>query len=113
MSEDTEAKLPLLTHLQFLVLDIVRSSQISGKDLRAALAKEGVRKTGPAFYQLMSRLEESHMLEGWYEQQVVEGQMLKERWYRISGDGVLAFEATENFYRSRWTGKLVFQGGNV
>src|SRR5262245_36631242 len=113
MYQETTDHLPPLTHLQFLVLDIVGSSQISGKDLRSALAKEGLRKTGPAFYQMMSRLEESKLLEGWYEQQVIEGQILKERWYRILGNGVLAVQATQNFYRKRLVANPVVHGGRL
>lgn len=79
--------LPELTHLQFLVLAVLSSNEMKGKELREALKKEGVNKTGPAFYQIMSRLEEAKFVESWMTQEIVEGQIIKEKNYKITGLG--------------------------
>jgi DNA-binding PadR family transcriptional regulator len=93
--------LPEITHLQYLVLGILADSEKSGREIRDHLAKEGEKKSGPAFYQFMSRLEEAKLLEGRYDQKVVEGQIIKERRYRITGSGMRAFDDTTNFYLAR------------
>jgi DNA-binding PadR family transcriptional regulator len=91
--------LPLLTHLQFLVLGLLMGcDERSGRYLREKLAESGALKTGPAFYQLMARLEDAGFVEGRYDQKVVNGQILKERCYRITGDGVAALEDVHDFY---------------
>ena len=59
--------LPTLTHLQFLVLGVLRADEQPGRIVREALASYGVRRSGPAFYQLMARLERARLIEGWYE----------------------------------------------
>jgi len=94
-------KLPTLTHLQFLILDIVGGAEMSGRDLREKLRARGVRKTGPAFYQLMARLEDAGFVKGWYDQKIIDGQIIKERRYRILGAGAKARENTLDFYRQR------------
>jgi hypothetical protein len=114
MSNEMDDNLPPLTHLQFLVIDIIGTGEMSGKDLREALAEEKVWKTGPAFYQMMSRLEESKMVEGWYEQQIIEGQIIKERRYKVLGNGFAAHKRTKNFYAARRTlGRPAFNLGGA
>ena len=51
--------LPSLTHLQFLVLGVLRTDEQSGRVIRQALHAYGIRRSGPAFYQLMARLEKA------------------------------------------------------
>jgi|SRR5579864_6757181 len=93
--------LPAVTHLQVLVLEAVKDGVASGRDLRDGLAGHGVRSSAPAFYQMMGRLEEAGLVEGWYEQRLVAGQNIKERRYRISRRGRRALEETRAFYLSR------------
>ena len=59
---------PSLTHLQFLVLGVLRNDPQPGRTLRKALSGYGIRRTGPAFYQLMARMEKERLVDGWYEQ---------------------------------------------
>ncbi len=59
-----------------------------------------MEKSGPAFYRLMARLEESELVKGWYEHEVVEGQMLRERLYRATAEGRMARDRTADFHRS-------------
>jgi DNA-binding PadR family transcriptional regulator len=92
---------PELSYLQILVIEAVGASQVSGRDLRARLAETGARKSGPAFYQLMSRLEESRFVEGEYAQKVIDGRVFKERVYRVTGEGERAARETFAFYQGR------------
>jgi DNA-binding PadR family transcriptional regulator len=89
---------PQLTHLQYAVLDVLRTDEMSGKGMRKCLSERGIKKSGPAFYQMMARLEEAKLVEGWYVQEIVEGQIIKERRYRIIANGIRAMQRTEQFY---------------
>ena len=94
----SQRKLPALTPLQFLVLGALLGEMRRGRDLRRELARYGVRRSGPAFYQMMARLEDAAWIDGFYTQQIVDGQIIKERGYRISAAGQRAWTATRDFY---------------
>lgn len=93
-------ELPALTHLQFLVLGVLLGGEQPGRVIREAIAGYGVRRSGPAFYQMMARLERDGMVEGWYEQLSAGGQAVKERRYRIKPAGARLWSATQSFYES-------------
>lgn len=100
MSEETRRfliVLPRVTHLQFLVLRLLMGGEMTGKQLREALAAEGEKKGLPAFYQLMSRLEEDGLVEGEYREVVVAGQRIRERNYWITGEGQVAVDEVRQF----------------
>ena len=105
------SRLPAITHLQFLVLAIVKGGDQPGRVLRTIIARHGVRRTAAAFYQMMARLERDGMVEGWYEQMTVGDQAVTERWYRILPAGARAWANTRAFYdeapvsaaRPRWS----------
>ena len=91
--------LPKLTHLQFCVLTILLNSELSGREVRERLKKDFKEKRSLAsFYQLMSRLEESGMIEGHYKTTSIVGQGIRTRYYKIIGHGVRAWEQTRDFY---------------
>jgi DNA-binding PadR family transcriptional regulator len=94
-------RLPAITHLQFLVLGLLREQAQAGRDIRSELQRHGVRRTAPAFYQMMARLEDAGLVEGWYDQKIVEGQLIKERHYRLRPAGARAWAATRDFYLAR------------
>lgn len=100
--------IPVLTHLQFLVLGVLRAEPQAGRALRSALSAYGIRRTGPAFYQLMARLEKDRLVDGWYEQVTVNDQAVTERHYRITGDGSRRWKEARAFYDhvARATAKL-------
>jgi DNA-binding PadR family transcriptional regulator len=107
-------RLPEITHLQFLVLEALADhDDAAGRHLREMLASYGVKRSGPAFYQMMGRLEDAVLVDGWYEQKLVAGQNLKERRYRLTKTGAHALADTRNFYlaraaaprRARWVKK--------
>ena len=103
--------LPGLTHLQFLVLGVLRHDPRPGRVLRGALASFGVRRTGPAFYQLMARMEKERLVDGWYEQIAVGDQAVTERHYRLTAEGTRRWKEACAFYehvvrastRLRWS----------
>jgi len=88
---------PRLSHLQFLVVGIVRAQTLAGREIREQLRAFNVRKSGPAFYQLMARLEDSALVEGTYHQEIVEGQIIRERTYRLRGTGRTAWNQCRKF----------------
>ena len=91
-------RIPDITHLQFLVLGMLRRGERPGRLVRRALAKHGVERTGPAFYQMMARLEDAGLVAGEYEQKVVDGQIIKERRYALTPRGDAAWTSTRAFY---------------
>jgi DNA-binding PadR family transcriptional regulator len=92
--------LPTVTHLQFLVIVEILAGATRGRDLRERLKKAGVRQSGPAFYQMMASLEDNGFVSGWYEQQVIDSQILRERHYKVLAAGRKAAEASHDFYRA-------------
>jgi hypothetical protein len=90
--------LPALTHLQFIVIGALLAGEQSGKDIRCELKRQGVRRTAPAFYQMMARLEDAAWIDGFYTQEVVDAQIIKERRYRVTPAGVRAWNSTRDFY---------------
>ena len=92
--------LPSISHLQFLTLGLLLSSEQSGRVIREAAAEFGFRRTGAAFYQLMSRLERDGLVEGWYDRATVGDQTVTERRYRITAAGTRAWKETRAFYEA-------------
>ena len=94
----SKPQLPALTHLQFLVLGVLRNEDLPGRVLRDALAAYGIRRTGPAFYQLMARMEKDRLVDGRYEQITVGDQAVTERRYRITAEGKKRWSDVRAFY---------------
>lgn len=92
------SQIPRLTHLQFLVVGIVRGGSLPGRAIRKQLEDFGVRKSGPGFYQMMARLEDAGLVKGRYEQEIVEGQMIRERHYTVTASGSKAWNGSRDFY---------------
>ena len=91
-------KVPDLTHLQCLVLGLLADGEVSWQTIRTGLGRHAMRKTGPAFYQVMARLEDAALVRGRYDQKVIDGQIKKERRYKLTGKGSKAWEATRTSY---------------
>jgi len=95
--------LPRLTHLQYLVVSEVARGDAPGRAIRERLREAGVRQSGPAFYQLMAGLEDGGFVSGWYEQQIVDGQIIRERHYKALAAGLRAVDESRRFYGARGT----------
>ena len=93
-----KARLPRLTHLQFLVLGLLRGGEQPGRVIRQTLAAHGVRRSAPAFYQLMARLERDRLVDGWYEQVAAGDQNVTERRYRLRPAGAKLWTDARDFY---------------
>jgi DNA-binding PadR family transcriptional regulator len=93
--------LPTLSHLQFQIIGVLKGGEQSGQYVRDELAQQGVKRSGPGFYQLMARLEEGGFVKGRYEQLLIDGQAVKERRYKLTASGVRAWDATGAFYASQ------------
>jgi DNA-binding PadR family transcriptional regulator len=106
-----EPELPSITHLQFLVLGVLLAGEQPGRTIRDVIASFGLRRSAPAFYQMMARLERDGMVQGWYEQITVGDQAVTERRYRITAAGSKLWSRTRAFYenvslaatRQRWS----------
>jgi DNA-binding PadR family transcriptional regulator len=91
-------RLPKLTHLQFLVLGLLREGEQRGRTIRDRLAAHGVKRSAPAFYQLMARLERDRLVDGWYEQVTAGDQAVTERRYRLRPTGAKRWAEARDFY---------------
>lgn len=91
--------MPKLTHLQFLVVIEILRGATRGRLVRNRLKEAGVRQSGPAFYQMMAALEDAGFVSGWYEQQVINRQIIRERHYKVLASGKKAAEESRDFYR--------------
>ena len=91
-------RIPVLTHLQFLVLGTLADGERAGREIRDLMARYGVRRTPAAFYQMMARLERQRWIEGWYEQITVGDQAVTERRYRITAGGRKRWNDARAFY---------------
>ena len=94
-----DRQLPVLTHLQFLVLGVLLSGQQSGRAIRQTIEQYGIRRSAPAFYQMMARLERDGMVDGWYEQVKIGDQAVTERRYRSTAAGSKMWERAYAFYQ--------------
>jgi DNA-binding PadR family transcriptional regulator len=92
------SRVPAITHLQFLVLGMLQPGPRLGRHLRRGLTKHGVRRSAPAFYQMMARLEDAGFVDGAYDQKIIDGQIIKERRYSLTTAGAAAWKATRDFY---------------
>lgn len=94
-------RIPELTHLQFALLDVLGAVERPGWHIRKRLAEMGEKKTLPAFYQMMSRLEDGGFVKGEYRKADVDGHTVNERWYKITGNGISARDRTLEFYSGK------------
>lgn len=95
--------LPTLTHLQFLVLDILARFPrgTSAQNLREAMLQVGHDQRGPKFYQLMGRLNEAGMVESWQQEFDVAGSDVSRTFYKLTAAGRIAWRITLEFYAVR------------
>ena len=98
-------RIPRLSHIQFMILVFLQARDSTGKEIRGALDQAGVRRSGPGFYQIMSRLEDAGFIRGEYQQDVVAGQIIRERRYQITAGGRRSCRDSRDFYQE-WIGRL-------
>jgi len=79
-------------------------SLLFGQPDRSFFKTEIIRKVGAGsgtVQRELARLEESGFVEGEYSQKIVEGQIIKERNYRVCAEGARALRHTLEFYTAR------------
>jgi DNA-binding PadR family transcriptional regulator len=81
-----------------VILSLLGEHTVSGRQLRERLKDIGLKRSGPAFYQLMARLEERGYVQGWYKQAVIDGQIIKQRFYNVTSEGFRVLQHTQRFY---------------
>lgn len=91
---------PKLSNLQFLVLGTLLQGSRPGHEIREELQRFGVKRSGPGFYQLMSRLEEAEFVDGNYQQEIVAGQIIRKRSYTLRAEGRAAWNQCRKFSES-------------
>src|SRR3982751_6090804 len=91
-------RIPRLTHLQFLVLGLLRGGERPGRAIREAIAAHGVKRSAPAFYQLMARLERDRLVDGWHEQVTARDPAGTERRSRLRPAGARRWAEARDFY---------------
>ncbi len=67
-----------------VMLRLLRPGSMSGRQLRIAMEGEGVKKSGPAFYMLVSRAIDEGLIESWDNPKIVSGVAIQERWFKIA-----------------------------
>ena len=95
--------LPTLTHLQFLVLDLVRtdSLEVAAQEIMSCLRDAGVGHEGPKFYQLMRRMEECGLVFARSKVIDVAGGKIQRTFYKLTAEGVTSWKLSANFYAAR------------
>src|SRR3954470_15065147 len=94
--------IPSTTHQQFAVLSALHDgTEHWGRDVRAALKKDGYTSTNASFYEMMDRMEKAGLVKGEYAERDVLGQMFRERRYQITGTGVAAWDQALDYYLSK------------
>lgn len=91
---------PVLTDLQFLVLLALLDGRSTGRSIRSELARSGINRSGPAFYQMMARLERAEFVVGSYHSKVIDGQIIRQRKYRLTVGGRQAYIEKKSFIQS-------------
>ena len=67
------------------VVEMLGTSSMSGRDLRDSLWKPRALTMGLVnFYHRMAQLEDAGVIEGWYQTEVIDGQSVRQRWYRVA-----------------------------
>ena len=96
---------PPLPWLQFVILSAIQDNPlvwVTGKVIRATMAEDGVKRAGPAFYQIMGRIEEAKLVEGENYDRLEERQKGKqricERRYKLTDRGIMALDRTRRAY---------------
>ena len=92
--------IPTVTHIQFVVLDILQSGKwVSAHRVRTALKSFGDSRQGPAFYQLMQRMVKDGFIKHEVRLMAVDDCMPVARtYYKILASGLNAWRETIVFY---------------
>jgi DNA-binding PadR family transcriptional regulator len=99
-----KGKLPGLSHVRFLVLDILfqaPAEQCSARALREAMTGAGHPKTGPVFYRMMGEMEKAGLVESVDREFDVDGVAFRRTYYTPLAEGRKAWRTAIDFYATR------------
>ncbi len=100
VAETGSVAFPEYSHQQYVILGMLDVQDVSGMELRKRLlASTGRECSSPAFYQLMSRMVTSKLVEAFDVDVKVNRYVAKERRYRILPLGENALRDVKRFYR--------------
>ena len=92
-------KINLPSHIQCLTLASIGTEEVTGNTLRARLLEAGIVSEGPAFYQMMKRLEADGLTVGRYAQVETSRQPVTIHCYTTTEKGRATLAAVVEFYR--------------
>lgn len=87
-----------LPPLQFQIITIIGAREKAGREIRDALRKRGVQQSLASFYMLMKRMKDVGLVKRRSEQLFVKGHAATQSYYKVTGKGNTAFEATREWY---------------
>ena len=91
-------ELPSLSVLQILILDTIGVGEIASGELRERLKAGGFRKSAPAFYQAMTRLEDAGLVESRFTTERIEGATVREKQFKVTALGMAALSEAQRFF---------------
>ena len=75
----------LKARIKKAVTKVLGTSSMPGCELRAKLwCPPNMRLGLVRFYYWMAQLEDAGVIEGWYQTEVIDGQSVRQRWYRVA-----------------------------
>lgn len=105
--------LPKLTALQFAVIDCLQGRKLKGRELRDKLISDkGIKREGPAFYMVMSRMEAADLISSETTGVIIEGKTYHEKTYWVSGHGRKAYDEARCFFEGQPNWDVVPQPSN-
>ena len=110
--QHVSTKLPSLTALQFLVIDLLssRRGSVSAFQLRQGLAELAPGYDGPKFYQLMGRLVRDDLVTAETGAINTDGGLVERTFYASTKDGTEALVVTREFYTTRHRLHVILSG---
>jgi DNA-binding PadR family transcriptional regulator len=106
--------IPQITLLQWLVLEIIGGCERPGRHIREVLSSRGHRKSLPAFYQMMARLEDAGLITAQSARVEVSGHAVTERQYKLTGKGMKDLSIARDLFAemeiAKFSGKKVANG---
>ena len=93
-------RLPEMTSLQFLAVNLLFGGERSGKQLAADLAALGVRRSQATISRLVQRMIVEGYLHIEFRARTEGSQVIRERYYTVTDVGVAHWHAAREFYAS-------------
>jgi len=89
-----------LSHSHFAVLDVLGTKERSGREIRESLHLHNIKKDGPAFYHLMAQLQDDKLVDGWFEEEIIDEQIIKKRFFLATAKGIHAWMCTRDYHKA-------------